>query len=268
MGYSVSSLPATRTGPPPADMPNLSRHSRTSRSRCMISASRRTYSASSISPVSSCIWRAIKSSLTGVSSVNSSRTTRSTLSRVHFEAQTGPRKGARRMLVSRPMSMRTASGCFLQLQLDVHEVIRWPRTGVLEGQQLFVLERDGLHLFVERLFVLAIDEKRGVEDHSVADDLVAATGDGDVLQLFVDVGDVSITRLFHGRYHQPAQLHARKVSRGCGIAGDLVLEAADLVILALDRRDDLVAIPEHLEPELDLVLHFVEYVGEGLVRRS
>ena len=31
--------------------------------------------------------------------------------------------------------------------------------------------------------------------------------------------------------------------------------------------DDLVAIPQHLEAELELVLHLVEHVGERLVRR-
>src|SRR6266540_290118 len=185
---SESSVPATRTGPPAVAMPNSSRHCLTCLSCCMTSASRLTYSSSSISPISSDIWRRIKSSFIGVSSVSSSRTTRSTLSSVHFVPLIGPRNGARRMLVSRPMGLASFSGRLLQLQLDVDEVVRWPRAGVLEGEKLFVLAADLLHFVIERLLVISVDEKGGVENHPVTDDLVAPACDRRRLQGFMDVG--------------------------------------------------------------------------------
>src|ERR1700737_2275016 len=120
--YSVSSLSATRTGPPLVGMPSFSRHSRTSRKRCMISFSRRTYSASSISPISSCSCNAIRSSLMGVSSVSSSRTARSTLSSVHFVPHMGPRNGERRMLVRSPMVSALPQVAFSSLSLMLSKI--------------------------------------------------------------------------------------------------------------------------------------------------
>src|SRR5205807_361031 len=46
--------------------------------------------------------------------------------------------------------VRPASGCLLQLQLDIHEIVRRPRSGVFEREQLFVLQADCFHAFVDR----------------------------------------------------------------------------------------------------------------------
>src|SRR5688500_15910323 len=102
----------------------------------------------------------------GVSSVSSSRTTRSTFSRVHLAPPPGPRNGASRILVRSPMVISPFSGRLLQLEFDVHEIVRGPRPGVLEGEEILVLPADLLHLVVERLLGFAIHEKRGVENHA------------------------------------------------------------------------------------------------------
>ena len=138
--------------------------------------------------------------------------------------------------------------------------------GVLEREQLLVLAARLLHALVERLLLRAIDEKRRVEDHAVADRLVRPAGDGDRLERVVDVGDVPRAHLLERALDEPAELHAREVGRARRVAADLVLEAPDLVVLALEVRDDLFAVPQHLEAELDLVLHLVEHVAERLVR--
>ncbi len=62
-------------------------------------------------------------------------------------------------------------------------------------------------------------------------------------------------------------LHPREVGRPL-LPGDLVLQSADVLVLALDLANRLIAIPQHLEPELELVLHLVEHVAERLGRRS
>src|SRR5215210_5844161 len=149
----------------------------------------------------------------GVSSVSSSRTTRSTFSRVHRVPHTGPRNGANRIFVRSPMASRPSSGRLLQLEFDVHEIVRWPRPGVLEGEQILVLPADLLHLLVERFFGPAIHQKRGVENHAVADNLVAPAGDRYVLELLVNVRHVPVARVLHRSLDETAQLHTRKVRR-------------------------------------------------------
>src|SRR5687768_6045577 len=79
-----------------------------------------------------------------------------------------------------------------QLELDVDEVVRRPRAGILEGEDILVFPADVLHPLVERRFLLAIHEECGVEDHAVADRLVAPAGDGHGLQELVDVRDVPL----------------------------------------------------------------------------
>src|SRR4029079_752104 len=80
---------------------------------------------------------------------------------------------------------------FLELQLDVHEVVRRPRTGVLERQQLVVAAAHFFSLVVEQALLRAVDEEGGVQNHAVANDLVAAARDGDRFQRLVNVCDVA-----------------------------------------------------------------------------
>src|SRR3972149_4997284 len=53
---------------------------------------------------------------------------------------------------------------------------------------------------------------------------------------------------------QAPVLHPREVGRTL-LRRDLPLEAPDVLVVLLDLADDLVAIPEDLQPELELVLH-------------
>src|ERR1041385_5877381 len=79
---------------------------------------------------------------------------------------TGALKGARRM-----SSRRKATSALraLQLQPNIHKVIRRPRPGIEKRQLVLVLLRDVGDLVVERPRLFAIDEERGVHDHLVAD---------------------------------------------------------------------------------------------------
>src|SRR5581483_12159347 len=137
----------------------------------------------------------------------------------------------------------------LQLQLDVDEVVWRPRPGVLERQQIIVAMTDLTHALVELLGASPLDEEGRIHDHAIANDLVAPTRDGDRLERIVHVGDEAIAGLFEGGLDEPAELHAGEVGRGTGVVRDLVLEPPNLVILLLEIRDDLLAIPQDLEPE-------------------
>src|SRR5947199_78535 len=79
-----------------------------------------------------------------------------------------------------------------------------------------------------------------------------------------DLADVAFGACLQRALHQASVLDAREV-RGTALRGDLALQMADVVVLPLDLLDDLVALPEHLEAELDLVLHLEEHVDEGAV---
>src|SRR5688572_13259267 len=232
-------------------MPSRSRHSRTSRRRCIRTASRRPYSSSSMSPSSTSICSSMSSCLMGVSSTSCSSTTRCTLPNDQRMPATGPATGKNRSLEMSPMQLVR----LLEFQLDVHEVVRRPRAGVLERQQVFVAAADFLDPVVERVLLSPLDQERGVEDHAVADDLVAAARDGDGLERLVNVGDIAALHSFERRLDEASELHAREVSGRGRVAADLVLESANLVVLALEVCDDFLALPEHLETELDLVLH-------------
>src|SRR5688572_92555 len=100
----------------------------------------------------------------------------------------------------------------LQLQADVDEVVRWPGSGVLEGQ-LVEARRDFLDAAVERLFLVALDEERGVHDHLVADRAVDARRHRDVAQPLQELGDVALRPLLQRAIDQPSVLHAREVGR-------------------------------------------------------
>src|SRR5688572_1053837 len=112
------------------------------------------------------------------------------------------------------------SARLLQLQLDIHEIVRRPGTGVLEGERALVAPAHLLHFLVELPFATTLDEERSVHDHAVADDFVAAARNRDWSQGLVHVGYVPITGLFHRRLHETTKLHPREVGRGCNVAGD------------------------------------------------
>src|SRR6185503_18235326 len=66
---------------------------------------------------------------------------------------------------------------------------------------------------------------------------------------------------------EAAVLHAREVS-GPLLRGDLGLQPVNVLVLLLDGADDLVAVPEHLEAVLELVLHLRQHVGKRVVGRA
>ena len=113
---------------------------------------------------------------------------------------------------------------------------------------------------------VAGDEERGVHDHPVADRLVRARRDRHVAQRLEDLADVALRPRLQRGVDEAAVLHAREVGRPL-LRGDLSLQAADVLVLFLDLADDLVAIPQHLQAELELVLHLVQDVGERVVGR-
>src|SRR5688572_28581855 len=78
----------------------------------------------------------------------------------------------------------------LQLQPDVHKVVRRPWAGVLEVQALAVFLGNAVHGGDELGFFLAVNDEGGVHDHLVADGLVDARGDAYATQRFVDVAHV------------------------------------------------------------------------------
>src|ERR1700682_4491483 len=95
----------------------------------------------------------------------------------------------------------------LQLQPDIDEVIRRPRSRVEEPQFVLVLFGDLGDLVVEGLRLLPLDEEGGVHDHLVADGLVWAGGDGGVAQRLVDLADVRVGFGLQGRLDHAAELH-------------------------------------------------------------
>ena len=82
-----------------------------------------------------------------------------------------------------------------------------------------------------------------------------------------DLGDVALGSRLQRRVDQPAVLHAREVGRPL-LARDLLLQAADVLVLALDLADRLIAVPQDLQAELELVLHLVQHVAERFGRRA
>src|SRR6185312_13520248 len=157
-------------------------------------------------PASSSSCSSMRSSLTAESSVSSSSTARRTLSSVHMVPSHGPVNGASRIDDSSPMLVR-----LLQLELDVDEVVRRPGPGVLEHKQVLEAPAQLLHDFVECPLAGAVDQKRGVQDHAIANDLVASARNRHALELLVDRRDVTTGAFFKCAFDEPAELHAREV---------------------------------------------------------
>src|SRR5215213_2671170 len=62
----------------------------------------------------------------------------------------------------------------LKLETNVNEIVRGPRTCVLERQLAFVLGSDLFHLLIKLRLSITLDKKSGVHDHAVADRFVSA----------------------------------------------------------------------------------------------
>src|ERR1051325_10713791 len=71
----------------------------------------------------------------------------------------------------------------LELETNVNEIVRRPRTRVLERQLPFVLRSDLFHFLVKLRFTIAFDQKRRVHDHAVADRFIRTRRNRGVAQL-------------------------------------------------------------------------------------
>src|ERR1043166_6183534 len=97
-----------------------------------------------------------------------------------------PLTGARRMssIINMRFELCTLLTCHclggafaaFEFQSNMYEVIRGPGTGVLKRQFAFVLGSNLLDLLVEFNFSIALNQKRSVHNHSIADRLVRAGG--------------------------------------------------------------------------------------------
>src|SRR6185312_11811005 len=170
----------------------------------MSSVSLARYAASSISPLSRASCSSMSSCLIAVSSVSSSRAVRSTISSDHRMPATGPETGNVSSFASSPMRPLVRA---LELELDVDEVVRRPRTGVLERQQAFVAVAQLAHLFVEQFARRAFHEEGGVHDHAIADRFAAAARDGHRAQRFVHVDHERVAGFLERRLDEPAYLN-------------------------------------------------------------
>src|SRR4051812_21959567 len=216
--------------------------SRISRRRARMSASSVSNSSWVISPSSTCICAASRRSRSAVSSFISVSTAAATLSSTN---RMPPISSV--SMISMGSASRPLVGA-LQFQPDVDEVVRRPRSGVLEREPLVLLP-DLLDPRVERLLHLASDQERGVHNHAVANRLVRARGDRDAAQGVEDFGDVALGPRLQRGVDQAAVLHPREIG-GSLLRRDFVLQPPDVLVLLLDLAHDQVAIPEHLEAEL------------------
>jgi len=64
---------------------------------------------------------------------------------------------------------------------------------------------------------------------------------------------------------RPSCIRAKYVD-DCWFRLDLRLETPQLLVLLFELGQDGIAVPVHLETELELVLHFLEDVAEHVVR--
>src|SRR5262249_54486997 len=148
--------------------------------RCRRSRSTSAYSASVISPSSSRIWAASSSSRRALSSVSSASTAAAILPRTNRRPpmtrlsmmiigdRTRPHRASASRSPGTPSAAATRSLLrTLELQPDVHEVVRRPWPGVAEVE-LVVPGPDLLHLRVEGPLLVPGDQEGGVHDHLVA----------------------------------------------------------------------------------------------------
>src|SRR5207253_7003237 len=99
-----------------------------------------------------------------------------------------------------------------QFQPYIHEVVRRPRTRVLEGE-LVESARDRFHLGVERLLLIPGDQERRVHDHLVPDWFVDAGRDRYVPELVQHRRDISLRSGMQRRIDEAPVLHTRKIGR-------------------------------------------------------
>src|SRR3954466_6544297 len=78
----------------------------------------------------------------------------------------------------------------LELEADVHEVIRRPRASVAEVQTVSEALGDAVHGGVELGFAVALDQECCVHDHLLANRLVVARGHAHVAQCLVDLTNI------------------------------------------------------------------------------
>src|SRR4051812_46220438 len=200
-----------------------------SRMRASTSCSIAANSSSEISPSSSCICASSRRSRSTVSSSSSASAAATTLSRTkriepisrESRINTGraiyplsafgyPRReslffGERTADSGKP----TRSGSF-QLQPNIHEIVGRPRPRVFE-RELVESAGDRFHFRVERAFMVARNQERGVHDHLVADRLVDPRRDRHFTQLLEDVGDVALRFRLQRGVDQSSVLHPCEV---------------------------------------------------------
>src|SRR5262249_16916605 len=230
---------------------------RSSRSRSNTSRSMRANSSGVSSPSSRRIWASISRSRSTVPSRSSSSATARNLSSTN--PSPSMRSESRR-------NIWFGALCGLQLQANVDEVVRWPGPRVLE-RQVVVPAGDVLDLAVERAFLIPRDQKRRVHDHLIPDRLVDTGRDRHIAELSQDARHVALGSSLQGRVAESSVLHAPEV-RGALLGRDLLLQAADVLVFRLDLANRLIRVPQHLQSELELVLHFSQHVAERVKRRA
>jgi hypothetical protein len=150
----------------------------------------------------------------------------------------------------------------LQFQPDIHKVIWRPRPGVLEVQAVTEFLGNRVYRCIELWLLIFLDEEGGIHDHFVADDLVVPRSHTHRAQSIVDFADDFRCALSQCFVDHAPELHAREVGGLQVLAGELVLKAVDLFILALQFFDNAITIPRNLESEFEFVGHLLEYVLE------
>src|SRR4029453_8985953 len=150
------------------------------RNREKSSASRSWYSASLISSSSNRICNSISCSLISVSSFNSWSAIFWIWLRMNLKTVTG---------ASKMSSIRNIRGDYfrssvtaLELEPDVNEVVWRPGAGVSKGELIFVLRSDLFYFLIEFSLTIALNQKRRVHDHAVANRFVCARCHGRVSQ--------------------------------------------------------------------------------------
>src|ERR1700730_11142826 len=107
--------------------------------------------------------------------------------KTNFTPAIGKLSGAPRSLNSTQRPTFLDDGGAFELQPNGHEVVRRPRPRIAERQLALVALGDLLHFLVERCGPIALDQKRRVHDHLVADGLVRPRSDGRLAQVLINV---------------------------------------------------------------------------------